>query len=46
MYILKSGLLKKFVDGIECGKICPGEFCEEYAALKKNSMRRDTIVVE
>ena len=46
MYILKSGLLKKVVDGIDCGKISPGQFCEEYAALKKNSERRDTIVVE
>ena len=46
MYIVKSGLLKKVVAGIECGKIYPGQYCEEYAPLKKNSERRDTIVVE
>ena len=46
MYIVKSGVLKKCVDGIECGKLVSGQFCEEYAMLKKNSVRRDTIVVE
>lgn len=46
MYIVKSGVLKKCVDGIECGKLVSGQFCEEYAMLKKNSLRRDTIIVE
>lgn len=46
MYIVKSGVLKKTMDGIECGKVRVGQFCEEYAALKKNSIRRYTLAVE
>ena len=46
MYIVKSGVLKKMMDGIECGKVKVSQFCEEYAALKKNSIRRYTLTVE
>ena len=43
MFILKSGELRRSVDGCEVGIIKPGDSFEEYAALSKNMNRRETI---
>jgi CRP-like cAMP-binding protein len=45
MYILKSGKLVKTLKGVVCGEIQKGDSFEEYATLKKNCMRKETIKV-
>lgn len=43
MFILKSGELRRTIDGHEVGIVKPGDSFEEYAALNKNQNRRETI---
>ena len=43
MFILKSGELKRTIDGNEVGVVKPGDSFEEYATLSKSQNRRETI---
>jgi CRP-like cAMP-binding protein len=45
IYILKSGKLRKTCEGVKIGDINKGDSFEEYASLKKGSVRRETITV-
>lgn len=46
MYIIKSGKLKRSVDGSCVGYWISGDSLEEYAVLSKNSTRKETIIAE
>ena len=42
---MKSGKLRKTCEGVKIGEVNKGDSFEEYASLKKGSVRRETITV-
>lgn len=46
MFILKTGRLRRSIKGSTVGFINEGEFFEEYATLKKNCQRKESVTAE
>jgi len=43
MYIVKEGVLKRYLNGICLGQYEKGQSFEEYAVIERDSLRKETV---
>lgn len=44
MYIIKEGILKRYLNGICIGNYEKGQSLEEYAVISRDCLRKETLV--